>query len=119
VSCVVLDKNPWRLLCDIEGMFLQVHVNEEHRDFLRFLWWDQGDTTKEPTEYRMTVHLFGATSSPGCVNSPLRTAADDGANDLGVDTASFIKEIFYVDDGLKSVPTVTEAIELIKKIAPS
>lgn len=100
--------------CDIEGMFHQVHVNKEHRDLLRFLWWEQGDTSKEPTEYRMTVHLFGAASSPGCANLALRTAADDGVNDLGVEAASFIKENFYVDDGLKSVPTVPEAIKLIK-----
>ena len=99
--------------CDIEGMFHQVHVNEEHRDFLRFLWWGQGDTTNEAKEYRMTVHLFGATSSPGCANLALRTAADDGASDLGVDAASFIKENFYVDDVLKSVPTVPETSELI------
>lgn len=62
----------------------------------------------------MTVHLFGATSSPGCANLALRTAADDGVNDLGVEAASFIKENFYVDDGFKSVPTVPEAIKLIK-----
>ena len=108
-------QEPVAFACDIEGMFHQVHVNEEHRDFLRFLWWDQGDTTKEPTEYRMTVHLFGATSSPGCANLALRTAADDGAHEFGVEAASFIKENFYVDGGLKSVPTVPEAIELIKR----
>lgn len=96
--------------CDIEGMFPQVHVNEEHRD-LRFLWWDQGDTTKEPTEYRMTVHLFSATSSPGCANLALRTVADDEVHELGAEAASFIEEI----SGLKSVPTVPEAVELIKK----
>ena len=62
----------------------------------------------------MTVHLFGATSSPGCANLALRTAADDGMNEFGVEAASFIKENFYVVDGLKSVPTVPEAIELIK-----
>lgn len=107
-------QEPVAFACDIEGMFHQVHVNEEHRDLLRFLWWDQGDTTKEPNEYRMTVHLFGATSSPGCANLALRTAADDGKDDLGVEAASFIKENFYVDDGLKSVPTVPEAIKLIK-----
>ena len=61
----------------------------------------------------MTVHLFGATSSPGCAKLALRTAADDGASDLGVDAASFIKENSYVDDGLKSVPMVPEAIKLI------
>lgn len=107
-------QEPVAFACDIEGMFHQVHVNEEHRDLLRFLWWEQGDTSKEPTEYRMTVHLFGATSSPGCANLALRTAADDGVDEFGIETASFIKENFYVDDGLKSVPTVQEAIELIK-----
>ena len=107
-------EEPVAFACDIEGMFHQVHVNKEHRDLLRFLWWEQGDTSKEPTEYRMTVHLFGATSSPGCANLALRTAADDGINEFGVEAASFIKENFYVDDGLKSVPTVPEAIKLIK-----
>lgn len=100
--------------CNIKGMFHQVHINEEHRDLLRFLWWDKGDTTKEPYEYRITVHLFGVTSSPGCANLALRTAADDCRDDLGVEAASFIKENFYVDDGLKSVPTVPEVIKLIK-----
>ncbi|XP_067034775.1 uncharacterized protein [Acropora muricata] len=95
-------------------MFHEVHANEEHRDLLRFLWWDEGDTTKEPNEYRMTVHLFGATSCPGCANLALRTAADDGKDDLGVEAASFIKENVYGDDGLKSVPTVPEAIKLTK-----
>ena len=107
-------QEPVAFACDIEGMFHQVHVNEEHRDLLRFHWWEQLDTTKAPTEYRMTVHLFGATSSSGCANLALRTAADDGVNEFGVEAASFIKENLYVDDGLKSVPTVCEAIELIK-----
>ncbi|XP_073234570.1 uncharacterized protein [Porites lutea] len=107
-------QEPVAFACDIEGMFHQVHVNEEHRDLLRFLWWDQRDTTKEPTRYRMTVHLLGATSSPGCANLALRTAADDSKDDLGVEAASFIKENFYVDDGLRSVPTVPEATKLIK-----
>ena len=65
-------QEPVAFACNIEGMFHQVHINEEHRDFLCFLWWGQGDTTKEPEEYRMTVHLFGATSSPGCTNSALQ-----------------------------------------------
>ena len=51
-------QEPVAYACDIDGMFHQVHVNEEHRDFLRFFWWDQGDTTKEPTEYRMTASVW-------------------------------------------------------------
>ena len=61
-------QEPTAFICDIEAMFHQVRVDENHRDLLRFLWWEDGDLTKEPKEYRMTVHLFGATSSPGCAN---------------------------------------------------
>ena len=37
-------------MCDIEAMFHQVRVNEEQRDLLHFLWWEDGDVTKEPQE---------------------------------------------------------------------
>ena len=75
-------QEPVAFTCNIKGMFHQVHVNEEHRDLFCFLWWEQGDTSKEPTEYRMTVHLFSATSSPSCANLALRTAADDSVNEF-------------------------------------
>ena len=62
----------------------------------------------------MKVHLFRASSSPGCANFGLRRAADDGEQDFGADAAAFIRRNFYVDDGLKYVATVPEAIELIR-----
>ena len=40
-------QEPVAFACDIEGMFHQVLVNEEHRDLLRLLWWDQGDTSEQ------------------------------------------------------------------------
>lgn len=107
-------KEPVALMCDIEGMFHQVRVAEQDRDLLRFLWWEDGDTTKEPTEFRMTVHLFGATSSPGCTNFALKMAANDNEADLGPEAANFIRKDFYVDDGLKSVESVHDAVTLIK-----
>ena len=36
-------KEPVAFICDIEGMFHQVNVNDEHRNLLRFLWGEQGD----------------------------------------------------------------------------
>ena len=57
-------QEPIGFMCDIEAMFHQVKVAEEHRDMLRFLWWESGDISREPVEYRMTVHLFGATLLP-------------------------------------------------------
>ena len=103
-------------MCDIEGMFFQVRVNEEQRDLLRFLWWEDGDTTKDPQEYRMTVHLFGATSSPGFANFALKSTANDYENEFGPVAANFLRNDFYVDDGLKSVPSVSEAVELVANV---
>ena len=103
-------------MCDIESMFYQVKVPEEGRDLLRFLWWDKGDTSKEPQEYRMTVHLFGAASSPGCSNFALKTTADDNERSLESAPAEFLRRDFYVDDGLKSLPSVEEAVDLVNSV---
>lgn len=108
-------KEPVAFVCDIEQMFHQFKVNVEHRNYLRFLWWDDANFSKDPTTYRMTVHLFGAVSSPGCANFGLRQAATDGELQFGSDVANFIKRDFYVDDGLKSVATAEEAISLIER----
>ena len=97
-------------VCDIEGMFHQVSVMPKHRDFLRFLW---SDNNLPPSEYRMTVHLFGATSSPGCANYALKTTADIYEKECGKDAADFVRRNFYVDDGLKSTASEAEARKLI------
>ena len=109
-------REPVALMCDIEAMFHQVKVPEECRDLLRFLWWEDGDTSKEPQEYRMTVHLFGAASSPGCCNFALKATADDNEDTYGFEPAEFLRRDFYVDDGLKSVPSVEKAVVLVKSI---
>ena len=101
-------------MCDIQAMFHQVKVDVEHRDLLRFLWWDDPEMKRDPVEFHMTVHLFGATSSPGCVNFALKTTADQYEESCGREAADFVRRNFYVDDGLKSVQFVEEAKELIK-----
>lgn len=101
-------------MCDLEAMFHQFKVKEEDRDYLRFYWWENSDITKTPVQYRMTVHLFGAASSPGCSNFGLKKTATDNECEFGSDAAEFIRKDFYVDDGLKSVATVSEATSLIE-----
>ena len=101
-------------LTDIKGMFHQFLLPEEYRDLLRFLWWRDGNSNNEVVEYRMKVYLFGAANSPGCANFGLRRAADDGEDEFGTDAAEFIRKEFYVDYGVKSVPTVKNAVTLIK-----
>ena len=95
-------QEPVAFMADVEGMFLQVKVPEKQRNFLRFLWWPDGDTASNPKEYRMTVHLFGATSSPSCANFALRrTAADDGSL-YEEEVSQTVLRKFYVDDCLAS-----------------
>ncbi|XP_077975823.1 uncharacterized protein LOC144431922 [Styela clava] len=99
---------------DIKGMFHQFVVREQDRDLLRFFWWNNGNTESELTEYRMTRHPFGARSSPGVAMYGLKLAGDDGEKAFGIEAADFVRDNFYVDDGLQSLETVNEAKLLIK-----
>ena len=63
----------------------------------------------------MCVHLFGAVSSPGCANYGLKQVASDNEEEYGSVVANFLRRDFYVDDGLKSLPTVEDAIEMLDK----
>ena len=102
------------LTCDIEQMFHSFHVTPSHRDFLRFLWFENNDLDGAISEFRMNVHLFGAVSSPAVANYSLHKTAETGSAEFGDKAADFLCRNFYVDDGLTSVPTISEAIELIE-----
>ena len=54
--------HPIVLTADIEKAYLQININEEHRDYLRFLWYRN---LKEESiiRYRFTRVIFGVTSS--------------------------------------------------------
>ncbi|XP_028261477.1 uncharacterized protein LOC114435739 [Parambassis ranga] len=108
-------QGPVAVMCDIERMFHQFHVRKEDQDYLRFLWWDNGDFQTQPSVYRMRVHLFGAASSPGCANYGLRHIAAQGRGQFSEASIHFIERNFYVDDGLISVSTKEEAVQLISE----
>ncbi len=58
--------------------------------------------------------LFGATSSPGCCAFGLNYIADQFRLIHGDAASEFIHRNVYVDDGLKSVPSPSDAIDLIQ-----
>ena len=66
-------------------------------------------------EFRMKVHLFGAKSSPSCVNFALQKIAKD-TTDCSDKARNVILENFYVDDLLRSLDDenefVREALEV-------
>jgi len=104
------------LMGDIDSMFHQVRVPCTDASYLRFLWWQNGDIKKEPTEYQMNVHLFGATSSPSCVNYALRKTAEDSRGQFNDEIINTVLRNFYVDDCLKSVKNVNDAIWMVKDL---
>ena len=105
------------MMADIESMFHQVRVTPEHCDALIFLWWPEGDLNQAPKDYRMQVHLFGATSSPSIANFGLRKVAEDNEEKFSRDVVETVKHNFYVDDCLKSVKTVDTAITLADQLS--
>lgn len=50
----------------------------------------------------MNILLFGTVPSPGCDNFCLKIVADNYEDDI----SNFLRDDFYVDDGLKSVASV-------------
>ena len=107
--------NKIAITCDIEKMFYQFEVNESDRDFLRFLWFED-ETHTSLADYRMTVHLFGATSSPACATYGLRSLAQlhhNPQDKASVVARDFITSNFYVDDGICSVVDIDTAKDLV------
>ena len=66
--------------------------------------------------YKMTVHLFGGTWSPSCCTYALQRVAKDNTGSYSPATLETITQNFYVDDCLKSMPTVSEAINLVSEL---
>ncbi|XP_059085647.1 uncharacterized protein LOC131882509 [Tigriopus californicus] len=104
------------LVGDIEAMFHQVKVPEGDKDFLRLLWWLDGDLDNPVPEFRLAVHLFGGVSSPSCANFALQKTARDHVARYGGETTSTVLNNFYVDDLLKSVKSVEKAQTLQKEL---
>ncbi|KAG1652625.1 Potassium channel subfamily K member 18 [Nymphon striatum] len=80
--------------------------------------------TDEISEYRMKVHLFGATSSPGCANFGLRKAEDDGEEQYGKAAADFVRRSFikvafgYIkNESRRFQPYVVNRIQQTRKLS--
>ena len=65
---------------------------------------------------QMNLHVFGATSSPGCSNYALKKTSTDYKDVYGFQAPETLQWNFYVDDLLKSVKSKEQAIILIEKI---
>lgn len=102
------------VMADVQQMFHCFLVREDHRNYLRFLWYRNNDMQDTQVEYRMRVHVFGNSPSPAVAIFGLRRASQV-QKDNACETKHFVERHFYVDDGLISFPSDDEAIGLLKK----
>lgn len=117
--CILLRfrKEAIAICADVEEMFMQVKVPESDQGALRFLWWQETDMSKEPSEFQMTVHPFGATSSPFCANFALIKTAQTFSDGFDSYIVEAVKNNFYVDDCLVSFSTSNQAKNFVKQVS--
>ena len=96
--------------------FITSLLTPEDQDLLRFLSWPNGNLNEPLKEYRMVVHLFGATSSPSCANFALRKTAEDAKDQMAPAAVKAIMHNFYVDDCLLSVSDANQAVDLVRDL---
>ena len=104
------------LTADVEAMFLQVKAPPADCKVLRFLWRE--NNTDPISVYEYGRHIFGAKSSPTCVNYALQQVGRDSRDDNGM-VAKLINRNFYMDDFVKSVASWEEAVEVYKCLRKS
>ncbi|CAC5374733.1 unnamed protein product [Mytilus coruscus] len=67
------------VIADLQQMFYSFYVRSDHRDYLRFVWHENNDLTKELVDFRMKVHVFG-----------LQKTADIAGEMSGMDVKEYI-----------------------------
>ena len=97
------------LVADVHQMFHQIRVRPSDQPALSFLW--QGlDMSRSPDLYQMLVVIFGARCSPSIANYIMRrTLSENPATKLSESEQKTLCSNFYMDDFLRSEPTVEAA----------
>ena len=61
---VCFRQEPIAIMADVEQMLYCFDVREDHRGFLRFLWFNNNDPKADISKFHMKVHIFWNSPSP-------------------------------------------------------
>ena len=94
----------YAITTDISKAFHRIQVNEQDRDYLKFLWFDL--ETEEQKTFRFKVVMFGAACSPYLLQETLQTHLSENV------AGREFRDKFYVDNYLN---TYDRECDLIKQ----
>ena len=94
---------------DIKKMYLNIGINTENRDSLRFFWRTKG--SKKIIHYRNTVLPFGISSSPFLAIATVREHLKRKPPENGLVAEVLINDM-YMDDLLTGADSKEEAVDL-------
>ena len=101
--------NPIGLLADIKQAFLNVGISDEHKNYLRFLWYDINNENSPCIVYRFLRVVFGVTSSPFLLNATIKHHLNKYSC---IETIKAVVEVLlndlYVDDLVSGVSSISE-----------
>lgn len=98
---------------DIRKAFLQIGISEEDRDYLRFLWQENGDPSRLKI-YRHQRVVFGVNSSPFLLAATIHYHLEH-LEPKYRKTAKKLLESMYVDNCVTSLDSVEELNTFIKE----
>ena len=101
---------PVTLIADIKKMFFNIRVPPEQRKFLRFIF--------DGTVYESYAYPFGLRISPYVCLLCLKLVAEKALQnkEISLETLDATNHQIYMDDGIFSVETPKQAIELAQQI---
>ena len=107
-----LRERPIGYAADISSMFNNFAVPEEQQNLLRFYWFEGNNPNGPIVPFRSRCHIFGLTSSPAVAAFALKFCAAS-LGDSDPLTRDYLERGYYVDDGLSSSDTSSEAIQVL------
>ena len=104
------------LIGDLEKAFLNILIHPSHRDYLRFLWYDN-IFAENPTikTYRFTRLVFGLTSSPFVLNATIRHHLQKYRENYP-EFVSTVEKSLYIDDFASSQKSEEQCFELYRNL---
>ncbi len=96
---------------------MRIKINEDDRNFLRILWFEDVDPDKPAKVYCYTSVFFGGTSSPFILNSTILRVLSKYEKDQASDVpfvAQDLEEKLYYDDGRTRADYEDTAIQYYK-----